>query len=137
MRRGADSSALQESYPAVPDCVPDARDAIAEFAFAAGARGEQLDDIRLATSEALSNIVQHAYPERSGQMYATARVAADELWVLISDDGCGLHAGRHSDGLGLGLALIAQVTDDFTVLDRGSGGTELRLRFVLRGGRAG
>jgi anti-sigma regulatory factor (Ser/Thr protein kinase) len=133
----ADSWFLQESYPAIPDSVTDARQAIAELAAAAGARGERLDDIRLASSEALSNVVQHAYAGQTGQIHATARVANGELWVLISDDGCGLHAGRQSDGLGLGLALIAQVTDDFTVLDRGFGGTELRLRFALRDGGRG
>ncbi|MBV9804476.1 MAG: ATP-binding protein [Solirubrobacterales bacterium] len=137
MGRNDDSSCLQESRPAITDSVATTRQAIVDFAAAAGARDQQLDDIRLASSEALSNIVQHAYPGRSGQIHTTARVAAGELWVLIADDGCGLRAGRESDGLGLGLGLIAQVTDEFTVLDRGAGGTELRLRFVLRADGSG
>jgi two-component sensor histidine kinase len=53
--------------------------------------------------------------------------------VLIADNGCGLHAGRDTDGLGLGLALISQMTDGFSVVGRSSGGTELRLRFALAG----
>jgi two-component sensor histidine kinase len=56
------------------------------------------------------------------------------LWVLIADNGCGLHAGRDTDGLGLGLALISQMTDGFSVVGRSSGGTELRLRFALGNG---
>jgi serine/threonine-protein kinase RsbW len=132
--RAKERSSLQESYSAVPCAVPVARRAITEFAASAGASGERLDAIRLATSEALSNVVQHAYPGRRGQIHVTARVAGGELWVLIGDDGCGLRAGPDSDGLGLGLALIAQMTDAFTVLERSSGGTELRLGFALRGG---
>lgn len=93
---------LQESYAAVPSSVPAARHAIVAFAAAAGARDERLDAIRLASSEALSNVVQHAYSGRSGQIHVTARLAAGEVWLLISDDGCGLRAGRDSDGLGLG-----------------------------------
>jgi anti-sigma regulatory factor (Ser/Thr protein kinase) len=127
-------SSLQKSYAAIPSAVPVARRAITEFAAQAGARDEQLDAIRLASSEALSNVVQHAYPGRAGSIHVTARLAGGELWLLISDDGCGLRAGRDSDGLGLGLALIAQMTDGFTVFDRASGGTELRLRFVLPAG---
>lgn len=128
---------LQESFAAVPSSVPVARQAIVELAAAAGACNERLDAIRLASSEALSNVVQHAYPGRSGQIHLTARLAAGELWLLITDDGCGLRAGRDSDGLGLGLALIAQMTDGFTVFERSSGGTELRLRFVLRSAGSG
>jgi hypothetical protein len=52
--------------------------------------------------------------------------------VLIGDGGCGIHAGRDSDRLGLRLALISQMTDGFSVVERSSGGTELRLRFCVR-----
>ena len=34
-------------------------------------------------------------------------------------------------GLGLGLALIAQLADDFQIHSRGTGGTELQMRFNL------
>lgn len=123
---------VQESFAAVASSVTVARRAITVAASRAGACEEQLEAIRLASSEALSNVVQHAYRGRVGAIHVTATVAGGELWVLIGDDGCGLGAGRDSDGLGLGLALIAQLTDDFTVAERSSGGIELRMRFVLR-----
>jgi anti-sigma regulatory factor (Ser/Thr protein kinase) len=122
---------LRESYPADAQSLPEARQAIGEFAAAAGVAGAQLDAVRLAASEAITNIVQYAYPWRTGHIYITARVAGDELWILIADNGCGIHAGRDSEGLGLGLALISHVTDGFSVVERSSGGTELRLRFAL------
>jgi serine/threonine-protein kinase RsbW len=131
---GRDCSSLQESYAAIPSSVAVARHALADFAADAGAGREQVDAIRLASSEALSNVVQHAYPGRVGSIHVTATIAGGELWVLIGDDGCGLRAEQESDGLGLGLGLIAQMTDGFTVFERSSGGTELRLRFVLRAG---
>jgi serine/threonine-protein kinase RsbW len=122
---------VRESYPAIPSSVPLARSAVVAFAETLCATSEQLDAIRLATSEALTNVVQYAYPARSGAIHVTAREAGGELWVLIADSGCGIHAGRDSEGLGLGLALIAQVTDGFSVVERSTGGTEVRLRFVL------
>jgi serine/threonine-protein kinase RsbW len=131
---GTDPSCVEESYPATPRSVGAARRAIADLAASAGADEEQLYAIRLASSEALSNVVQHAYPARTGQLHVTARAAANELWVLISDDGCGIQARPASNGLGVGLALISQMTDSFTVFERWSGGTELRMRFVLRPG---
>lgn len=128
---GLTPSYVREAYLAVPESVPEARRAISEFAAAAGASDEQLDAIRLSVSEALTNIVKHAYPSRTGHMHLTVRVAGGELWILIADNGCGMHAGRDSDGLGLGLALISQMTDGFSVVERSCGGTELRLRYAL------
>jgi serine/threonine-protein kinase RsbW len=123
---------VRESFPAVAGSVPLARRVITDWAIAAGAEEDQVDAIRLAVSEALTNVVLHAYPWRTGEIYVTARVAGRELWVLIGDSGCGIHAGRDTDGLGLGLALISQMTDGFSVVERSSGGTELRLRFCAR-----
>jgi anti-sigma regulatory factor (Ser/Thr protein kinase) len=122
---------LRESYSAIPSSVPAARHAIAECAAEAGANDEQLAAIRLASSEALTNVVQYAYRARTGHIYVTARAAGGEFWVLISDNGRGIHAGADSEGLGLGLALISQLADGLSVVQRSTGGTELRLRFVL------
>ena len=113
------------------------RRALADIAASAGAADWQLDGIRLAASEALTNVVLHAYPARPGEIHVTAGVAGNEFWVLIADDGRGIKAGPESDGLGLGLALIAQLTDDYAIVERSSGGTELQLRFVLAPGRSG
>jgi anti-sigma regulatory factor (Ser/Thr protein kinase) len=128
---------VRESYPAIAGSVRAAREAIVRCAAAAGADEEQLEAIRLACSEALTNVVLYAYRSRTGQIYVTARVAGDELWVLISDNGSGIHAGVESQGLGLGLALITQLTDGFSVVQRSTGGTELQLGFVLTGRRDG
>jgi anti-sigma regulatory factor (Ser/Thr protein kinase) len=127
-------SNFKRSYPTIAGSVADARRALRRFAVDAGADGEKADAVCLAASEALTNAVRFAYPARIGHVHVTAWVAAGELWVLITDNGCGLHAGADSDGLGLGLALISQLTDGFSVVESSSGGTELRLRFDLTRG---
>lgn len=130
MSRG---EALSESYPAVPETVPLARRALAAVAAAAGAAGERLDEIRLAVSEALTNAVVHAYRNgEAGSLHVTAAVASGELWVLVGDDGRGVHAWNDSQGLGIGLSLISGLSDDFAIVRRASGGTEVQMRFDLR-----
>jgi anti-sigma regulatory factor (Ser/Thr protein kinase) len=105
---------------------------VAEFAAAAGAPHEQVEAVRLAASEAITNAVVHAYRDGGdGQVHVTAAVISDELWVLVGDDGCGMQAESDSPGLGLGLLLISQECDDFTVVARACGGTEVRMRFDL------
>jgi anti-sigma regulatory factor (Ser/Thr protein kinase) len=130
--------ALNESYEAVPETVPMARRALTDVAAAAGAGGERLEEIRLAVSEALTNAVVHAYRDgEAGRLHVTAAVAAGELWVLIGDDGRGLHAWNDSRGLGIGLSLISGLSDDFAIVTRASGGTEVQMRFDLKKAAAG
>ena len=66
-----------------------------------------MEAIRLAVTEAVANVVRHGYPERPGAFHVTTAVAGGELWVLVSDDGCGYQTPSQSPGLGWGLALIA------------------------------
>lgn len=128
---GGDPPCVRESYPAVASSVPLARRDIISWAAETGISAERVNAIGLAASEALTNVVLYAYPWRTGEIHVTARVAGNELWVLIADSGCGIHAGRDSDGLGLGFALISQMTDGFSVVERSTGGTEVRLRFCI------
>jgi serine/threonine-protein kinase RsbW len=120
------------SYPAVSDSVAAARNVLTDFAGAAGADEDQLHAIRLAASEAITNAIIHAYEQPArGEVHVSASYVEGELWLLIADAGHGMRARANSPGLGLGLALIAQIADDFQILSRGSGGTELRMRFDL------
>ena len=122
---------LNETYEASPRSVADGRSKLADFAAQVGATPSQVDAVRLAASEAMTNSVLHAYRGGPGLIYVNAAVASGELWILISDDGCGLRPRADRPGLGLGLALISEVSDDFAVVSRATGGTEVRIRFNL------
>jgi serine/threonine-protein kinase RsbW len=123
---------LSESCPAVARSVPWARKLISELAADAGIRGQRLEDIRLAVSEAVTNAVSYAYKGASGEIHVLAAVISGELWIVIADDGEGMR-GRGGDtrGLGLGLGLMARLSDALTILTRSSGGVEVRMRFDL------
>jgi anti-sigma regulatory factor (Ser/Thr protein kinase) len=112
------------------------RRAVVALVVEAGATTEQIETIRLATSEALTNAIVHAYGDAPGEIHVTAALASDELWLLVADDGDGLRPHGRRSGLGLGLALIAQACEELTIVKRSTGGTELRMRFRLGSGRA-
>jgi stage II sporulation protein AB (anti-sigma F factor) len=122
---------LHETYEASPGSVAEARSRLAQFAARAGATPSQIDAVRLAASEAMTNSVLHAYRDGPGLIYVNAAVACEELWILISDDGCGLRPRAERPGLGLGLGLISDVSDDFAIVPRATGGTEVRICFNL------
>lgn len=117
------------AYPARAESVPTVRSALTRFASEAGVQGEQLEAIRLAASEAVTNGVLHAYRSGGGTIQVTASYIGDEFWLLIADDGTGLRPRSPHSGLGLGLALISQLADELQILSRSTGGTELRMQF--------
>jgi anti-sigma regulatory factor (Ser/Thr protein kinase) len=124
-------NSFNRTYRAVPESVPSARREICALAAQSGASPQKLENIRLTSSEALTNAVLHAYGGQPGALHVTAVVVDGEMWLLIADDGCGLQAEVDSPGLGLGLALIARCSDHFSIGPRGAGGVELRMRFNL------
>jgi anti-sigma regulatory factor (Ser/Thr protein kinase) len=120
------------SYEADPESVGRARAELADFASRAGASPTLIDGVRLAVSEAVTNAVRHAYPPDSGEVRVRARVGEDVLEVVVSDDGCGVHRdGADDGGLGFGLALICEMSDQMTLAPRSDGGTDVRMRFSL------
>lgn len=123
---------LSESAVAAPAAVSWARQLVGDFAAAAGLSGQRLEDVRLATSEAVTNAVAYAYDGVPGQIHVIAAVVGGELWLAIADDGSGMRARpTETRGLGLGLGLMAQLSDALTILGRSSGGVEVRMRFDL------
>jgi two-component sensor histidine kinase len=51
---------------------------------------------------------------------------------VITDDGAGMRGQRdETRGLGLGLGLMARLSDPLTILTRSNGGVEVRMRFDL------
>jgi len=125
-------SGFEATYRALPEAAAEARAAVAALAASHGAGVEELDRIRLAVSEAVTNASLHAYrADAGGDVQVSAAVIDGELTVLVADEGCGLGAASESPGLGLGLGLIEQGCDSLSILARPRGGTELQMRFAL------
>lgn len=130
---GDRDAGFSHSYPAVAESVPSVRTALTEFAAEAGVAGAPLEAIRLTVSEAVTNCVLHAYSGTAGTIRVTGSRVGGEFWLFVADDGSGLRPRGPHSGLGLGLALIAQLADDFQILSRSTGGTELWIQFKLVG----
>ena len=110
------------------------RRAIREFAAAAGATAWALGSIAVCVSEAMNNVVVHAYRHeaRPGRVELDAELDGDWLWVRVRDHGHGLEPRLDSPGLGMGLPLIAQMSASSEIVSPERGGTEIIMRFDLR-----
>lgn len=90
--------------------------------------------MQLSVSEALTNVVMHAYLGiEPGDMIVQAWIDPPSYFtVRVLDEGRGLVPRADSPGLGLGLGLMAQMADDFRIANRdGTPGTTVSLRFSL------
>jgi serine/threonine-protein kinase RsbW len=126
------ASALDLKLPAVPGAASDVRRAV--HAVAAG-RVADAYAVALAVSEAVTNVVVHAYRDRDqdaepGQVHVTVTVEGGELVVEVADDGMGLSRRADSPGAGLGLPIIATLAERFEIQQR-SAGTTVLLAFRL------
>jgi anti-sigma regulatory factor (Ser/Thr protein kinase) len=128
---------LHESWAAEPPAVGRARAAVAAFAREAGASPELLDDVRLAVSEAATNVVLHAYVGTTpGPLHVRARVRDRRLEVEVCDEGGGVRARTDSPGLGIGLSLISTVTDSVEITSPTAQENRVRMLFDLDPSRA-
>jgi anti-sigma regulatory factor (Ser/Thr protein kinase) len=126
-----EAPALHTFYAAVPASVSTVRLELIELAEQAGASPEQVENIALAASEAVTNVVQHAYSHPGGDIEVFAGITGSELFVFVADRGEGFREDHRSEGLGWGLALVRTSCDELTVADRSDGGVELRMRFQI------
>ena len=81
-------------------------------------------------TEAVANTVVHAYRGgEPGLLYVFASLDDGALAVVISDDGQGITPRADRPGIGLGLALIANLTDAMQI-EHDARGTRLIMRFA-------
>jgi serine/threonine-protein kinase RsbW len=97
--------------PARPENVPLVRHALTGVAAALRLDGRTIENLRLAVTEACTNVVRHAYPGEEGPLEVCVRSDADAVTIEIRDHGRGIRPTTASRSLGIGLPLIAGMCD--------------------------
>lgn len=85
-------------------------------------------DIRLAVTEACSNVIRHAYGESSGTFQVAGELAHGRLEVTVRDAGRG---SRESLSPRVGMLLVHEACDAVSIED-GKPGLIVRMSFSLR-----
>jgi anti-sigma regulatory factor (Ser/Thr protein kinase) len=90
-------------------------------------------DMKIAVTEACTNVVVHAYPGGYGPLETTITLLSGHLLVSVRDRGLEfkpLPGDPGTPALGFGLALIASLSDEFGIRS-GASGTEVQMMFAL------
>jgi serine/threonine-protein kinase RsbW len=122
------------SVPAEPESVSLVRQAVTGVADTLGLSPDQRDDLRIAVTEAATNVVVHAYPGRPGVLRMEVWPDPETMVVHITDHGCGIvpRVERVSPGLGLGIQLIAALSEELSITANDDGsGTRVGMTFKV------
>lgn len=123
---------LELSLTATPSSIRRARVAVGEAAAEHIESDRLVDDVRLCVSEAVTNVVRHAYGTKRGDVAVVVERKGDELVVAVRDEGMGLTASRRrGKPAGFGLKIIEKVASRHTIESAPKTGTEIRMIFAL------
>jgi len=115
-----------------------ARSVVGAFATQLNPTLEEVADIKTAVSEAVTNAIVHAYPDRIGEIVISASLSGQTLEVSISDKGVGISdieqarqpffstAGDESRS-GMGFTVMETFMDEVTVISAPGEGTTVKM----------
>ena len=115
-----------------------ARVVVAVFATRMNPTLEEIDDIKTAVSEAVTNAVIHGYQNREGKIQIEAAVQENVLSVTISDDGVGISDIERAmepmfstlpeERTGMGFSFMEAFMDRVEVISAPGKGTSVTMR---------
>jgi len=125
------ASGLELTLQATAENVMVVRQAVAGLGEALGLSGSRIADLKTVITEACNNVVLHAYEDEPGPLQVMADPSQGHLEIQVADEGQGFRP-RASEGdpsLGLGLPLIAALSDSFEISGGASQGSRTTIRF--------
>lgn len=96
----------------------------------------EIEEIKVAISEAISNAIIHGYEEKSGQIELIMNLYEDKLEYIISDNGRGIEDvalarqpsySSDPERMGLGFVFMESFMDELDVISTVNNGTKVRM----------
>lgn len=127
--------------PASPEFIVVARLAVSGVASRMNFTVEEIEDIKIALSEACTNAIQHGYisqKEGASMVDIAFLVHADRIEITVKDTGIGFdplnvtskktqELSEEQFGLGLGLAFINNLMDESDIQSKPGDGTMVKM----------
>lgn len=133
---------IRLEFPSEPVNVGFARTAIAIFASQLELTLDEIEDIKVAVSEAVSNCVIHGYGASDGNIKMEAKYSEQEIEISIEDFGCGIpdivqakevsFSTIPEERMGLGLVFIHELMDQVTISSQVGQGTKVTMIKVFQ-----
>ncbi|MBQ3119005.1 MAG: anti-sigma F factor [Clostridia bacterium] len=129
---------MKLEFLAISDNEKFARTAVAAFITQLNPTLDDIEDVKAAVSEAVTNSIIHGYKNISGNVYITCTLRESEAEIVISDKGCGIEnielartplytGSKDSERSGLGFTVMETFMDAITVESVPDKGTTVTL----------
>jgi stage II sporulation protein AB (anti-sigma F factor) len=129
---------MKLEFLAISDNEKFARTAVAAFVTQLNPTLDEIEDVKAAVSEAVTNSIIHGYKDISGNVYITCTLRENEVEIVISDKGCGIEnielartplytGSKDSERSGLGFTVMETFMDAITVESAPDKGTTVTL----------
>ena len=121
-----------------------ARQITAAFAAQMDPTLDELGDVKTAVSEAVTNAIVHAYPDRIGPVaLRLRRLPGNVLEILVRDKGCGIpdvakarepmFTTGGAERSGMGFTIMESFMNSFSLRSTPGKGTTVKMRKKLQG----
>ena len=129
---------MKVEFEALPENEGFARVTVAAFLTPLNPTLEEIEDVKTAVSEAVTNAVIHGYKEQGGTIEISCVLEKDLLKMEITDQGCGIEnveqamepmftTGDAEERAGLGFAVMQSFMDKVKVSSAPGRGTRVTL----------
>ena len=120
-----------------------ARVAVASFCTQLNPTLEEISDLKTAVSEAVTNCIVHAYPEKLGNITLRCRILKDNvLDIVIKDKGVGIpdieqarrpaYTTGGAERSGMGFTIMESFMTDLEITSKPGKGTTVHMRRKLQ-----
>ncbi|MDD3364157.1 MAG: anti-sigma F factor [Syntrophomonas sp.] len=126
-------------FPSVPENVSFARSCVGAFATQLDCTLEEIEEIKLVVSEAVSNSIIHGYKNQPhGKVLVMATILDDRIMeIMIEDKGIGIADVKQAmepsfssdpGRMGLGFTFMKSFMDELEVVSQPGEGTNIKLK---------
>ena len=135
-------NSMEIKFKAVVENQAFARNVVASFILPLNPSVNELEDIKTAVNEAITNVIVHAYPEKSG--YVTMKITIDEniVKIKITDNGVGIEdieralvpfytSKPNEERSGMGFTVMESFMDNLKVTSGKEGVTVFMSKEIL------
>ncbi|MBO5927006.1 MAG: anti-sigma F factor [Clostridia bacterium] len=120
-----------------------ARNVIAAFALSLNPTLTEINDVKTAVSEAVTNSIVHGYPDAVGNIEIQAEINENTLHIIIKDYGVGISnlekalepyfsTATEDERSGMGFTIMKSFMDEFKVDSKLNIGTTIEMTKVFQ-----
>ena len=119
-------NSMEIKFKAIKENQAFARNVVASFILPLNPSLNELADIKTAVSEAVTNVVVHAYPDKPGYVNMKIHITERKIRIIISDNGIGIQdieraltpfytSKPHDERSGMGFTVMESFMDKLEV----------------------